>query len=402
MATSRLSFTNDRLMKLPIPEKGRAYHYDTKAAGLCLCITHAGSRTLYYYKKVDRKPQRTRLGKFPDLSIDAARKAVAKKNGQIADGLDPAAEQRERRTESTLADLWLHWEQHTAERKKLRSRAEDKRQYDKFVAQWKKRRLSAITHADVAKLHRTIGDENGKYQANRVLALVRAMFNLAKKPAFGWKGDNPAGSIEPFKEQSRDRFLLPDELPGLFKAIYQEDDLFRDFFMLCLLTGARRSNVQGMRWEEIDLGLRFWRIPDTKGGDPVVVPLVEPAIRILQARLDASDGSPWVFATRSKTGHLVEPKTAWKRVVTRAGLPGVRMHDLRRTLGSYQAMGGSSLPIIGKSLGHKQAATTQIYARLEMTPVRESIEKATTAIYEAGKVKQLESNQGGDDAVVQE
>ena len=97
---------------------------------------------------------------------------------------------------------------------------------------------------------------------------------------------------------------------GKYQAIHQEDDLFRDFFILCLLTGARRSNVQAMRWEEVDLGLRMWRIPDTKSGDPIVAPLVDPAVHILQARLEASDGCPWVFATRSKTGHLVEPKNS--------------------------------------------------------------------------------------------
>jgi integrase len=92
----------------------------------------------------------------------------------------------------------------------------------------------------------------------------------------------------------------------------------------------------------------------------------------------------WVFPSTGKTGHLVEPKKAWKRILERADLSDLRIHDLRRSLGSWQAATGASLSIIGKSLGHKNINSTAIYARLNIDPVRESMETATSAMMVAG------------------
>jgi integrase len=120
-----------------------------------------------------------------------------------------------------------------------------------------------------------------------------------------------------------------------------------------------------MRWSEIDFKETTWRIQETKNGTPQTVPLTGAVLEILQERR-RNTSSFFVFPGPGKTGHLVEPKTAWKRICTAAGISGVRIHDLRRTMGSWQAKTGASLPIIGKSLNHKNASTTSIYARLDL------------------------------------
>jgi integrase len=79
--------------------------------------------------------------------------------------------------------------------------------------------------------------------------------------------------------------------------------------------------------------------------------------------------------------------SVWRRVVNRAGLAGLRIHDLRRTLGSWQAAAGVPLHTIGKSLGHRNLATTQIYSRLDLDPVRQAVETATSAMLAAGRTK---------------
>ena len=140
-----------------------------------------------------------------------------------------------------------------------------------------------------------------------------------------------------------------------------------------------------MAWQDVDLTARYWRIPETKSGSVVVVPLVPAAVEVLQARHKANGSSPWVFPAKSASGHLSEPWAAWRRLLKRAGLSDLRIHDLRRSLGSWQAIGGSSLPIIGKSLGHSQPSTTAIYARLSMDPVRSSVESATAAMLTHGR-----------------
>lgn len=159
----------------------------------------------------------------------------------------------------------------------------------------------------------------------------------------------------------------------------------RDFILIALLTGARRRNVQAMRWSEITWERESWTIPaeKSKSGEAVSIALTPVALRVLENR-KAESRSQWVFPGRGKSGHLEEPKTAWKRILKRAEVTDLRVHDLRRTLGSWQAATGASLPIIGKSLGHKSLAATQIYARLNLDPVRESVNRATDAMLLAG------------------
>ena len=241
----------------------------------------------------------------------------------------------------------------------------------------------------------------------------------------GVEGRDPASKVSLFKETKRERFLLPEEVSASFTAVdAEENETIRDFIYIALLTGGRRSNVQAMRWPEIDFNQRVWNIPGSsaKMGDLVTIPLLPEALEILErrrkvAKEKVAEGkvakTEWVFAGHGSSGHLVEPKSAWKRILkaadevlkkrqeesgknTSEGLPAetstlslsdLRLHDLRRTLGSWQAIMGSSLLVIGKSLGHKSVSATAIYAQLNDSPVRESMQKATTALLLAGKKK---------------
>ena len=378
----RVPFTKTRLVALPAPQDRRVYYHDSKTEALTLCVTPAGTKTFYLYKWASGRPTRVPLGRFPGMSIEQARKQAQVIVAEIAKGNDPQAARQAARHEQTVGGLWAFWLEH-AKARGVKSWAEYERQYNVFLKPWAGRKLSAVRKADVQALHARIGRENGHYAANRVLGMLRTMFN--RSADMGFAGPNPTLGIQRFKETKRDRFLQGGELPAFFRSLLEEpNEMLRDFFLLALLTGARRANVQAMAWVDLDLTVRYWRIPETKSGLPVVMPLVPAAVAILEARRTAANGSPWVFPSKSKSGHIVEPKSAWKRIITRAGLTDLRPHDLRRSLGSWQAMGGSSLPIIGKSLGHSTAAATMIYARLAMDPVRDSVGSATNAMLEAG------------------
>ena len=139
-----------------------------------------------------------------------------------------------------------------------------------------------------------------------------------------------------------------------------------------------------MKWSQIDFAGRIWFIPETKNGTAHMVPLAKEALAVLQRRRETCtvwDG--YVFPAPSKYGHLVYPQSGWRRILKRAGISGLRLHDLRRTLGSWQAATGASLPIIGKTLNHKSPASTAIYARLSVEPVRKAVEAANAAILTA-------------------
>jgi integrase len=160
---------------------------------------------------------------------------------------------------------------------------------------------------------------------------------------------------------------MPTELPEFFKQLAADTSQdFRHFVLLSLLTGARRNNVLAMRWQDIDLATSTWRIPNTKNDEPHVVALVPEAVEILKARKPRS--SDYVISAASKAGYMTPPKKRWASLLKRAGIQGLRIHDLRRSLGSWKTITGSSLAIIGKSLGHKSADATMIYARLAQHP----------------------------------
>jgi integrase len=385
------AFTVKILDTLSIPATGRQYLYDSKTPSLALCVTQAGTKTFYLYRRVHGKPQRIRLGRYPQLTIDQARDAAARENARIADGADPQAERRARRHEMTLGELWDHYRaNHLAVRGATSTRVSEASRFDTCWADWSGRRLSTITREQVIAQHVALSKARGHTTANRAVQLLRRIWNHGADH-LALPLDNPARRVKLFREAPRERFLQGDELPRFFAAVEQEEEEFRDFFLLLLWTGARRGNVQRMRWADLHLDAGTWTIPaeEFKTRKPLTVPLAPEAIGILKRR-EATRINDWVFPSRSRSGHLVEPKTAWERIRERAKLADVRIHDLRRTLGSWQAALGTPLNIIGRSLGHLRQETTAIYARLNLDPVRASVNAATAAIATAAKGKEDE------------
>jgi integrase len=400
----RIPFTKRNLEALEPPAAGRRYVYDERQPGLCVCLTAAGTKTFYYYAKVNGQPQRNRIGPFPSVPIETARAAAKGLAGEVAKGRDPMEEKRAARQQPTLAEAWESFLTWGTEHKRPGSIKEDKALYESFLEHWKGRRLAKITRGEVQTLHTRIGSDNGKVRANRVLALLSSLFNHARD--IGFTGGNPCTGIRRFKEVARDRYLLPTEIQPFFKALAAELPVFRDLFAVCLLTGQRSGNVKSMRWADVNLEAATWRIPpdDAKAGEAIVCPLTPLALEILRQRKAADDNGPWVFPGRSgsKAGHIAEPKEAWKRICKRAGLEGLRIHDLRRSSGSWQAALGASLHVIGKALGHRNQATTAIYAQLDTSPVRQSLTAAEAALLTAAgdSAKLLtgatEEEEGGD------
>jgi integrase len=452
----RFPFTMAKLERLAAPATGRDTWQDSEVPGLQLRVTPNGAKTFCLLRKVKGRPVRLTLGRFPGLSVEAVRRLAIKRLADLADGIDPQAEKRAARAETTLEQLHAEWQAKHA-KPHLRSAEACAKLFARYLKTLAKRRLSEISQVDIRALHTRIGSTQDKpTTANRVLALLSTLLTFAK--GNGYTGANPIEGIKRFREVSRARFMDAGELRDFFTSLQMEADrTTRDFFLLALFTGARRANVLGMRWADLDLQRGLWRIPGekSKNGEAMVVILAPSVVTLLQERRDLATGSPWVLASDiSATGHFVEPSPAWERILARAELirlaaliserqgqdaaasaeaqrdaldaveanrqeafarrlpagsdpmalvlteyraqaakAGVdpnqarmrdlRIHDLRRTLGSWQAATGASLPIIGRSLGHKQVQTTAIYARLSLDPVRAAVEKAATAMLAA-------------------
>lgn len=389
MNDKKINFTKTILEKINPPKKsidrkGGIYdtYYDAREKGLVLLVSNGGSKTFYLYKKVDGKPERIKLGVFPDTTIEQARKLAINNKSIINAGKNPNDEKNKLKLEITFKKLFDQFMERYSKKHK-KSWIYDEREVNKFLSHLFNRKVSNITKHEIQKLHEKIGNENGIYQANRILERIRAIYN--KGIEWGLEIVNPTLGIKKFREKTRDRFIQPDELPRFFQALQEEENsTIRDYIWISLFTGARKSNVLSMRWNELSFIRKEWRIPDTKNGDPITIPLIDEAVKILLNRKNNST-SEFVFASeKSSRGFLQDPKKAWSRILKKAQIENLRIHDLRRTLGSYQVAIGASLPIIGKSLGHKTSKATEIYARLNIDPVRESISKATEAMFAAG------------------
>ncbi|MNS72293.1 putative prophage CPS-53 integrase [compost metagenome] len=402
--SDKINFTKAAIDSLPLPGPGqRKFYYDTKVRGLAIRVAGNGSKAFYMYRWVAGKPQKSKLGPYPDMTIEQARKRAEEENAAIALGKDPAAERAKKKAEWTFDELFDWYLEHHAKVRK-RSWERDKQNYENHLkADLGPLPITKVTRAIVRDTHMAIRKKTGPYAANRLLALMAVIFSKAIAHEIH-PGPNPAAGVEPYPEESRDRRLTADEVPRLLAALEQESNTtVRDFVYMLLFTGARRDNVLAMRWDQIDFLARTWRIPMTKNGKPQIVPLEEPELALLQRRLQEVNGSPWVFPGRkdTKTGHLENPYEGWYRICERAGLgshdekgrfrANIRLHDLRRSLGSWMVDTGASLPVIGQTLHHQSQATTAVYARLSLDPVRQAKSRALQAILEAGGSKPLEA-----------
>ena len=386
-APRTLHFTKAGIEKLRQPADGREYHYDTKTPGLAVCITKAGSRTFYVVRRVGTQVERIRLGGFPEVTVEQARNLTAQHNGAIASGNNPNDQRRTNRSAPTLKEVFGDYLEQPTRTRSKRARSEKtvhdyKQQFNAYLTDLENRQLTKIKRTDCEKLHNHLAATIGNHTANRVLALLKALLNFGVEQ--GYIEVNVATRLRKFSEESRDRFLGADEFPKFWKSLEAEtNEKLRDFFKICLFTGQRRGNVSAMKWVDVNLDAGTWTIPKTKTGKHSV-PLTALAVEILKARKANAGDAEYVFPGRHG-GHITDPMRAWRDILERAGIENLRVHDLRRSMGSWQAITGASLPVIGSTLGHSQAQTTAVYARLSSDPVRAAMETATVAMMNAAK-----------------
>jgi integrase len=375
----KLNFRKKDIEDLPLPADGKLqeHWHDTKVRGLYVLVTAAGTKTFYVRRKVKGRSERLLLGRFPDLSVELARTKAMQFHSALTDGKNLVEARRGELAELTLGELFQSYlDKHAKKSRKTWQIIEQ--DFERNFSQWKNRKLSSIAQADVEKLHGRIAISRGKYASNRALELIRAIFNKGIQ----WKlcsKDNPAFGITPFPEESRIRILQPDEFTRFFKALDEEpDEIIRDFIAISLLTGTRKANVLSMSWTDINIKGATWTIPgaESKNGQPHTIALTKQEIEILERRSKGSK-SDFVFPGHGVTGHLVEPKRAWARILERAKIDNLHLHDLRRSMASWMANTGANAPLIQSALNHRDMKTTlTIYAHTVKGAERAAREKA--------------------------
>ncbi|MCH7643411.1 MAG: site-specific integrase [Myxococcales bacterium] len=349
--------------------------FDETIPGFGVRVFRSGRKSYMIQYRSKKRTRRFTLGNCNVLTPLAARKKAQSLLADVCDGKDPAQARLEGFAAPTVADLVERYLNVHAAKKK--SGDEDRRNLEKDVLPVLGRHLvEAVTCRDMDKLHAAIG-ERAPITANRVLAAASTMFGLAERWGMRAENSNPCRRIRRFRENHRERFLSEHELARLGSAIREFESEGHAGAGVCaalrllILTGARKGEIRNLEWSEVDLKVAVLRLHDSKTG-PKVIRLGAAAVEIL-AGLERKH-TVMVFPGTNGT-KPIEISDAWRRVRARAGLAGVRLHDLRHCFASVGINGGVNLEVIGALLGHTRSETTRRYAHLSDDPIREASER---------------------------
>ena len=414
----------DTIVKaLSAPASGNAISYDKDVKGFGVRVTKAGAKAFILNYRVSGRERRITIGSYPDWSTADAREHAKTLKKDVDRGGDPMGDRHELRAAPTVADLAALYRETHLPRKRPISRIGDENLLKNHVLpHLGKIKVLDVRRSDVVSLHRDVS-KTAPIAANRTLALVSKMFAIAA--AEEWRADNPCKGVERNPENRRERFLTPAEIGRLGDALAENKEATSvNAIRLLMLTGARRGETLAAKWSEFDLEAGVWVKPSahTKSKKSHRVPISAPALLLLTEMREAvATDCPFLFPgagapkkdAKGKPiyAHITDVKRTWAAVCKAAGLaeqiekvtpagkpikdqkgrpvtiwqPLVRLHDLRHTYASILVSSGLSLPIIGRLLGHTQAATTQRYAHLSDDPLRAATERVGAVVTGAGK-----------------
>ena len=326
-------------------------------------------------------------------TVERARTEAKRLLGKVADGKDPATVRdtlKERASVKELCERFL--EEYASEHKRPSSQYNDRANIQNHVIPLLgKIHVVDVTRADIDRFKRAVKDgktakdvklgprrrvivTGGPGVSNKCLALLSKMFNMAERWGMRPDGTNPCRHVQKYRSQPHERFLSESELARLAEILADveknatETPFVVAAIRLLIFTGARMGEVLSLEWAQVDFDNAMLFLPESKTGKKVIY-LSAPALEVL-ANVPRIESNPFIICGEKDRAHLVNLQKPWSRIRKLAGLDDVRIHDLRHSFASIAASGGLSLPIIGKLLGHTQAATTQRYAHLAADPLR--------------------------------
>ncbi len=404
--------------------------YDADLKGFGLRAAKSGAKSWF----VEYRPgaggrgvakRRMVLGAVGTLTPDQARAAAKEILAEAALGADPAASRSRARKTPIFRDFA---ERYLAEQAVAKLKPRTVVNYRIYLRKHAAPvigaiKLDVVSESDIVKLHHHIG-ETKPMTANRVIECIGSVYRYAAACGLVKRGHNPAAHIEAFREQRRERFLTSEELARLGDAVREAETTGIPWqidatkptakhvpkknrvtnigphaaaaLRLLILTGARLREILELKWDYVDIERGLLLLPDSKTGRKTIV-LNAPAMKVLA---DLPRMGVYVIAGQSSGADRETPRAdlhrPWILVAKRAGLIGVRLHDLRHTYASFGAGAGLGLPIIGKLLGHAQATTVARYAHLDADPLRRASEQIGGMLITA----MGESDKGAADVVV--
>lgn len=349
---------NRRNIDLLKPAQAQTWLYDTDLRGfLVLCQPSGRKSYVVRYKTPNGAWRKMTLGTTAVLDPDEARELARDALSAASRGEDPTRD----RTAPTVKDLAARFMAEHAARLKPGTARNYRILWDKHILpRIGSRRVADVKRGDIAQLHDAMRDT--PHNANRALEVIAKAMTLAEVWGIREQGTNPCEHVTAFTEQHRQRTLTDAELRRLWSALDTIEAEGQEVpaaqaIRLLLLTGCRKSEWLGARWDWIDWPRGLLQLPDTKTGARDVH-LPAEAITILRALPRSS-----VYILPGRTGGPIGGLVRiWSRIRAAAGIPAdVRLHDLRHTVGSLGDRAGLTKRQIADLLGHRQMSTTDRY-----------------------------------------
>lgn len=390
---SSVPLTDKVIPRLRCAEGSRKTTYrDQRCKGLMLEVRATAGKTWYLRFTDQRGSQRLlRIGDARDIPVAAARKRAEDLRLRIAMGEDPAKKQLDLKQSITFAVFVAEHYLPFVKSYKRSWTADESYLRNHHLPALGSRYLDEITHEDILAFRAgLLASGYAPGTVNRCLVLLRYAFNLAIKWKLPGLEHNPTKDVKLVTDHRKlERYLSAGETHQLYQAVASSDNpVLKYIVSLLILTGARKREVLDARWEHIDRDRRQWLIPLPKGGKPRYIPLSEQALALLD---QVAAGQQDLFATEPPTqGYIfANPKTgkpfvnifnAWDTARKRAGLPEVRIHDLRHSFASFLVNNGRSLYEVQRILGHQHIRTTQRYAHLSPDTLLEAVDMAGASL----------------------
>ena len=375
-----------RIVDALLPAERERVVWDDNIKGFGVRV-HPTGRKVYIVKyRHEGRSVKVTIGPHGPVTPAAARARAAEIVTLAKTGRDVAGKPLGARGSVTVADLARRFmdEYAPAHLKPSTARLYRKIIENRILPRFGTRRISNIGKSDVVALHHDMRDVPD--HANRTLSVLSRMLTLAEVWEMRPEGVNPCRYVKKYAEHKRDRFLSDEEYRRLGAALR---DAEREGFAspgaiaairLLMLTGCRSGEIMSLRWDYVDLEMGELRLPDSKTGSKVVH-LGDPAIAVLRG-IPRKEGVPWVLPGAKAGKHMTYLHDSWSRILQRAEIENLRIHDLRHSYASGGLLVGEGLPMIGKLLGHNKVQTTARYAHLANDPLKAAANRIASRIAE--------------------
>jgi integrase len=375
------------------PSKLRHELCDSAMPGLYLLISSRSDVKSFYLRfrspKNGGRTTHVKLGRTTEISLDEARERAKKLKAEITLGMDPKAAEKTERTAITLDKavqdyVWPYL------RPRLRTAQKYEDMYQLRISRlYGSTPITDIRREQLLSLHTALVRDEGLSHAtaNRYLAMVRRIFSLLVQMEL--LTISPANRIPMYPESGAEQFLQADSLQKLLAALQngtKRNFMVRMLALFLLSTGARLNEALRAKWKDIDRENRVWRIPASNSKSKKVrsVPLNDSAIEVLD-QLGTEDKFEWLFVNAAKGERLKYVHGVWERLRDKAGMPNLRLHDLRHSHASMLINQGHTLFVVQKILGHNDPSVTQRYAHLSTRSLQEASDSASEMIQKAMK-----------------